>query len=90
MTKMRVPGTVDKESNCINVGNATKTGFIPCIIGGIFDSSYPNSKLRRGRVQHDGRICPTLTCNPDGLWIVDDIEYYNDNETGPEFPGTKD
>lgn len=29
--------------------------------GGIADLGYPSSKTRRGRVQGNGRICPTLT-----------------------------
>ena len=28
--------------------------------GGVFDMSYPSSKLRRGRVQGNGQICPTI------------------------------
>ena len=29
--------------------------------GGVFDASYPKSELRRGRVQSEGMVCPTLT-----------------------------
>lgn len=43
------------------IKQATKDGFIPCKVGGCFDSSYPNSKNRRGMVQGDGDIVPTLT-----------------------------
>lgn len=63
--------TIDEDS--INVAQATKTGYIKCPVGGIFDMSYPKSKLRRGRVQGDGQISPTLTCNPENLWVVDSI-----------------
>jgi hypothetical protein len=28
---------------------------------GVFDASYPKSELRRGRVQSEGMVCPTLT-----------------------------
>lgn len=32
---------------------------------GVFDTAYPTSKLRRGRVQGEGQLCPTLTaCEP--------------------------
>lgn len=33
------------------VKQATKKGYIECEIGGVFDTSYPTSKYRRGRVQ---------------------------------------
>lgn len=39
----------------------TKRGYIECNIGGVADFSYPNSDTRRGRVQADGEICPTIT-----------------------------
>ena len=39
-------------------------GYIFCKWGGVCDLSYPESKLRRGRVQGDaGDISPTLTGN---------------------------
>ena len=68
----RVP-TVDYSKNGVNVHQATSTGYIFCPVGGLFDMSYPKSKLRRGRVQGNGQICPTLTCAPENLWIVDSI-----------------
>ena len=66
--------TIDLEHNGLNIANATKTGYLFCPVDGIFDMSYPNSKLRRGRVQGNGSICPTITCNPDNLWIIDSLE----------------
>ena len=65
--------TICRDNSGINVGQATKTGYIFCPVGGVFDMSYPNSKLRRGRVQGNGQISPTLTCSPDMLWVVDSI-----------------
>lgn len=35
----------------IRVKQATKQGWINCKNGGVFDTSYPTSTLRRGRVQ---------------------------------------
>lgn len=46
-----------------NTGYSTQDGAIRCEIGGCFDSSYPDSKIRRGRVQNDGDITPTLTAS---------------------------
>lgn len=38
----------------IRIKQATKKGYIECENGGVFDSSYPTSDKRRGRVQHGG------------------------------------
>lgn len=38
----------------IKIRQATAQGYIECPPGGGFDASYPNSKLRRGRVQDNG------------------------------------
>lgn len=43
------------------IRQATQKGYIECEIGGVADFSYPTSKLRRGRVQGGGHVCPTLT-----------------------------
>ena len=72
MEVQRVP-TIDPDNRGINICQATKQGFIFCPVGGVFDSSYPKSKLRRGRVQADGMVCPTLTTSPDNIWLVDEI-----------------
>ena len=59
----------------LKIPQATKTGWIEVRQGGVFDWSYPTSKLRRGRVQGEyGDICPTITCNPECLWVYKIIE----------------
>lgn len=45
----------------VKIKQATKTGFALCEVGGVVDLSYPDSKTRRGRVQGNGQICPTIT-----------------------------
>ena len=45
------------------IKQATKEGVIKCKVGGCFDASYPDSKTRRGRVQNDGDVVPTLTAS---------------------------
>ena len=40
----------DESKDYIRVKQATKQGYILCENGGVADLSYPNSKLRRGRV----------------------------------------
>lgn len=44
----------------IKIKQATSEGYIECKLGGVADLSYPTSKTRRGRVQENGDICPTL------------------------------
>ena len=47
------------------IPQATKQGCIECNIPGVADLSFPDSKTRRGGVQENGEICPTLTAeNP--------------------------
>ena len=55
--------TVQKDNLCLEIKQATKEGSIKCKVGGCFDSSFPDSKTRRGRVQNDGDVVPTLTAS---------------------------
>lgn len=50
----------DDDPNYIRVKQAVKQGYILCKNGGVADLSYPNSKLRRGRVQRGGKSVPQL------------------------------
>ena len=45
----------------IEIKQATKEGTIKCKVGGCFDASFPDSTMRRGRVQNNGDVTPTLT-----------------------------
>lgn len=53
------------------IKQATKQGFIECLVGGAVDLSYPKSKTRRGRVQEKGMICPTLTASNIGICLIE-------------------
>lgn len=55
------------EGNKIAIRQATKKGYIECEFGGVADLSYPESKTRRGRVQENGQICPTITATETGV-----------------------
>lgn len=55
------------EGNKIAIRQATKKGYIECELGGVADLSYPESKTRRGRVQENGQICPTITATETGV-----------------------
>lgn len=65
----------------VRIKQATKQGFIECAVGGgVADLSYPSSKTRRGRVQEDGWICPTITATETGICRIERmraIEHYN-------------
>lgn len=58
----------------IKIKQATKTGYIEMISGGICDLSYVTSKTRRGRVQGKGMVCPTIMADQSELCKVDRIE----------------
>lgn len=57
----------------IKIRQATKQGWIECEIGGVADLSYPDSKLRRGRVQGGVWISPTITTTP-GIYRIEKFE----------------
>ena len=59
----------------IKIKQATKLGYaeIPLRDGGIVDLSYPQSKTRRGRVEDNGQISPTITTT-GGLYVIEVID----------------
>lgn len=59
--------------NQLCVKQATKKGYIELDNASkvVCDLSYPNSKTRRGRVQGGGNICPTLTAESNGLYVIE-------------------
>lgn len=75
--------TVD--SSCLNfisepinqaliIKQATKKGYIEIPPGGVFDASYPESLTRRGRVQDNGKISPTLTAGGEPPCLYEGME----------------
>ena len=52
------------------ISQATKSGYVFLPYNGVCDISYPDSKLRRGRVQGGGMICPTITAESNGLVVI--------------------
>lgn len=57
--------TEDEDTVCIK--QATKDGYIKCDLPGVADLSYPESTTRRGRVQENGTVSPTLTAAQTGI-----------------------
>lgn len=58
----------------VGIRQATAKGYIECEIGGVADFSYPTSKLRRGRVQGGGHVCPTLTSQSMGICRIEKFD----------------
>ena len=70
-TAFRPNYAVVENNNSIKIKQATKQGYIECKAGGVADFSYPESKLRRGRVQGGGDVSPTLTSSNLGVCKVE-------------------
>ena len=51
----------------IKIRQATEQGYIEMEPGGVADLSYPHSNTRRGRVQDNGTVAPTLTAQNTGI-----------------------
>lgn len=66
------------------IRQATKKGYIEIPQGGVFDASYPDSTTRRGCVQGDGFISPTLTAGGEPPCLFEGInesDELSDNAT---------
>lgn len=72
---------LEKDGNHLMVREATAEGFAEILPGCLFDSSYPKSKTRRGRVQGGGFICPTLTAKAS----TNILRYFKDRENNDCF-----
>ena len=59
------------EGSKVLIPQATKQGYIECEVGGVVDLSYPNSKTRRGRVQENETISPTITATETGICKIE-------------------
>lgn len=56
-----------EDEDTVSVKQATKEGYIKCELPGVADLSYPGSTTRRGRVQENGTVSPTLTAAQTGI-----------------------
>lgn len=56
------------------IKQATKKGYIEIPPGGVFDASYPESLTRRGRVQDNGNVSPTLTAGGEPPCLYEGME----------------
>lgn len=72
------------EGSKVLIPQATKQGYIECEVGGVADLSYPNSKTRRGRVQENGTISPTITATETGVCRIERADGCYTNQS-PSF-----
>lgn len=72
ITTVQKDSLVAEPNLCIK--QATKKGYIEIPPGGVFDASYPESSTRRGRVQDNGKVSPTLTACGDPPCLYEGIE----------------
>lgn len=62
----------DCQNGVIEIKQNTKEGYIKCKVGGCFDASFPESTTRRGRVQGNGDLVPTVTvAGAESLFAVE-------------------
>ena len=62
---------LDNDVKTVAIPQATKKGYIECEVGGVADLSYPDSKTRRGRVQNNENISPTITATETGICKIE-------------------
>ena len=55
----------------VRIKQATSQGYIECEVGGVADLSYPDSKTRRGRVQENGQVSPTLMAGEQDICRIE-------------------
>lgn len=57
----------------IRIKQATSQGYIECEVGGVADLSFPESKTRRGRVQENGQVSPTLMAGEQDICRIEQV-----------------
>lgn len=77
------------EGNKIAIKQATKKGYIECSVPGIADLSFPDSKTRRGRVQENGEVCPTLMAGQQDICYIDTPCIAASRGRNPENPSDR-
>ena len=68
-------GILQTKDDYVKIRQATSQGWIGLPftnMPGVADLSFPTSKLRRGRVQEEGGVSPTITTT-GGLYVIEKI-----------------
>lgn len=55
----------------VTIRQATKAGSIFWKVGGLADLSFPTSKTRRGRVQGNGSLAPTIMAGTNAICLLE-------------------
>lgn len=63
----------------VRIKQATSQGYIECEVGGVADLSFPDSKTRRGRVQENGQVSPTLMAGEQNICRICAVDEQNMN-----------
>ena len=57
----------------VRIKNNNAKGYEECVVGGVADFLYPSSTTRRGRVQENGNVSPTLTSENSGVCRIEKV-----------------
>lgn len=57
----------------VKIKNNNAKGYEECVVGGVADFLYPSSTTRRGRVQENGNVSPTLTSENSGVCRIEKV-----------------
>lgn len=57
----------------VRIKQDTSQGYIECEVGGVADLSFPDSKTRRGRVQENGQVSPTLMAGEQDICRIEPV-----------------
>ena len=57
----------------VRIKNNNAKGYEECVVGGVADFLYPSSTTRRGRVQENGTVSPTLTSENSGVCKIEKV-----------------
>ena len=73
LTDMQGGGRQPMITETIRIKQATAQGYIECEVGGVADLSFPDSKTRRGRVQENGQVSPTLMAGETDICRIENL-----------------
>lgn len=62
-----------QKDNILLVRQDTQKGYEECFLEGVANLSYPYAKGKRGRVQENGEICPTITAQGSGICRLESL-----------------
>lgn len=73
LTDMQGGGRQPMIPETVRIKQATSQGYIECEVGGVADLSFPDSKTRRGRVQENGQVSPTLMAGETDICRIEPV-----------------